>query len=141
MVSMVSPRFAPPANHFGHAGIVRVIDSGDVTVGANNLALNDTIKVFQVKKGFRVTGVMLVAGDLETGTTLTLSVGDLADDDRFLAASAVGQAGGTANTLAATGLAYKFTADTDIYVKVKAAATTPTGGAIRVHLQGVEESV
>lgn len=143
MASITNPRYAPPAAHFGLAGTVKVIDSGSVALATGNLVLNDTHKLFQVKKGFCVTGVLLSADDLDSNGTplVSLTLGDLADDDRFVAATTIGRTGGVTNTLASTGLGYVFTADTDVYLKVTAAAATAQAGNVRAALTGYERTV
>jgi hypothetical protein len=143
MASITSPRYAQMAAHFGNAGIMKNIDSGDVSLSTANLALNDSHKLFQVKKGFCVTGVLLSSTDVDTnGTpTVTMSLGDVGNPARFVAASTIGQTGGVTNTLAATGLGYVFPVDTDIFLRIPAAAATAAAGTVRAVLVGYERTV
>lgn len=137
MATLNNPKYAL-AQTWGNAGMLKALDSGDIAVPATNLAANDLIKVFRAPKGFIVTGAYLYATDLDTnGTpTLTLALGDLADDDRFVAASTIGQAGGTTITLASAGAGYVFAEDTDVYIKAKAASATAAAGTVRCALIG-----
>jgi hypothetical protein len=68
--------------------------------------------------------------------TLAFHVGDSGDDDRFLSASNIGQAGTTATTLASTGVLYQFTAETEIVVKTSTAAATAAAGTLDLYLIG-----
>jgi hypothetical protein len=60
-----------------------------------------------------------------------IQLGDAGDADRIAVAVNTGQAGGTLTTLAATGLLYQYTEDTDIVMTASTAAvglptTAPT---------------
>ncbi len=89
------------------------------------LVINDVIQMVKVPKNCTVTDVKLIVDDLDTGTTITLSVGNGDDPDYFISASTVGQAGGVARADAATGFPLALTANDTIDVLVAAA---PTGG-------------
>src|SRR6516162_5978393 len=95
-------------------GTITVLNS-DVT-GAGNVVV-----AFRVPAGFIATGINITVPDLDTGTTLTISVGDSVTPGRLISASTIGQAGGTVSTLAGTGSYYLYTADTDILVTFPAA--------------------
>ena len=112
--------------------------------------ITDYINMGWVPKGFRVTGCTITAEDMDTSTGLTLDVGDAGDQDRLIAASAVGQANtlkvdslrpsaitGAEPTL---GFGYKYTADTLIVVTALAAPSgTGSAGYVLVSLRGVIE--
>lgn len=83
-----------------------------------------------VPAGARILAVNLAARDADSGTSLTLDVGDAADDNRLVAAATIGQAGGISTALVATtGIGYQYTAATEIQVTPAAAATGSSGTA------------
>jgi hypothetical protein len=96
------------------------------------VALNAQCAIMRVPKGFNLQSWSGTVGDLDTGATLMLAIGDSANNARFLAANAIGQAGGALPALALTGAAlpYVFTDDTDILATATVAAAglgpTPT---------------
>jgi hypothetical protein len=76
---------------------------------------------------------------LDTGgtKTLTISVGDSANNARFVSASNAGQAGGAITTLAAGAAYYTFPIDTTILLTFPAGSTTPAAGSItNFYLEG-----
>jgi hypothetical protein len=125
----------------GNQGFSRTMKclGDDVALVAADLALNATVALFVAPKGFVLTSLSVVTPDMDTNgsPTLTFAVGDAGDDDRFIATGATtGQAGGTNTTLAATGLNYEFTADTEIVWKTAAAAATAAAGTIKPRFFG-----
>lgn len=77
----------------------------------------------KLPKNARVVGVTLNANDCDTGTSLTLDVGDAADDNRLISAATIGQAGGVSTALVVTtGMIWKTTAETEIVVSAAAAS-------------------
>lgn len=113
----------PQAGSQGFARTKKVFGGPAVTVIAADVALNGAVALARVPKGFTLQSYSLVVGDLDTGTTLMLKVGDALDDDRIAVAANTGQAGGTLTTLAATGLLYTYPEDTDIIMTASVAAT------------------
>ncbi len=59
------------------------------------LAADDVIQMVDVFAGETVHDVKLKTGDFDTGTAIVLGVGDGSDTDKYIAASTVGQAGGS----------------------------------------------
>lgn len=120
----------PQGGGQGFARTKKVFNGGTVTLVAGDVALNAQTAVARLPKGFVLQSYSAVIGDCDTGTTLVLKLGDAGDDDRIMAAATTGQAGGTNTTLAAAGLNYEYTADTDILLTASTAATglgaTPT---------------
>ena len=96
------------------------------------MIINDVIQMVKVPKNSTVTDVILVVDDLDSGTDLTLSVGTGDNDDYFIVANTVGQAGGLARSSAATAFPLAFTADDTIDVKVIAAAGTSVAGTVNL---------
>jgi hypothetical protein len=128
----------PQVGNQGFSRTMKCLGS-DVALATTDLALNKTVALFVVPKGFVLTSLSVVVPDMDSnGTpTLTFAIGDAGDDDRFIATGATtGQAGGTNTTLASTGLNYEFTADTEIVWKTSAAAATAVAGTIQPRLFG-----
>jgi hypothetical protein len=115
----------------GFARTKKVFGGGAVTLVAADVALNGTVAIARVPKGFVLQSYSLVIGDADTGATLMIQLGDINDVDRIAVAVNTGQAGGTLTTLASTGLLYQYTEDTDILMTASTAAvglptTAPT---------------
>lgn len=128
----------PQAGPQGFARTMKCLGS-DVDLVVGDLAINKTVGLFVVPKGFVLTSLSVVVPDLDSNgaPALTFAIGDAADDDRFIATGATtGQAGGTNTTLAATGLNYEFTEDTEIVWKTIAAAATAVAGTIKPRFFG-----
>lgn len=105
------------------------------------LIINDVIKLAQIPAGCFLDDFLVDFPDLDTATTMTVSLGDNTTANRWLSASTVAQAGGKVNGLvtgiAATLPAYFATADS-FNAKVIAAPTTGTSttsirGNIKYH--------
>src|SRR6478735_10252327 len=79
-----------------------------VTLSATDLVTGNIVEAFVVPAGFTVTGILAVASDMDSGSALTLSVGDSGSGTRFLNASTIGQTGTTTSTLASTGVLYNY---------------------------------
>lgn len=97
---------------------------------ATALVINDVIEMIPVPAGATVAEMFLATDDLDTGTTIVLAVGDGDDDDRYIAGSTIGQAGGNASigagiTAASVACIHTYSAADTIDVKV---TTAPTGG-------------
>lgn len=118
----------------GNQGFARTMKClGDnVALVAADLALNKTVGLFVAPKGFVLTSVSVVVPDLDTNgsAAIVFAIGDAVDDDRFISGATTAQAGGTNTTLAAAGLNYEFTADTEIVWKTTTAAATAAAGTI-----------
>lgn len=117
-------------------GYHKVFETYEASVA---LVINDIIQMVKVPKGATVTDLDLSVDDLDTGAALTLSVGDGTTADRFIKTSTIGQAGGTVSlgsgntgAAAADALAYQYTDDDTIDVKVIAAPAGGGTGTIRL---------
>jgi hypothetical protein len=111
-----------------------------VNLTAADVVLNAQCAVMRVPKGFNLQAWSGTVGDLDTGATLSFSIGDngypalgiAANLARFMATNTVGQAGGALPALALTGAAlpYEFPDDTDILLTSTVASVglgpTPT---------------
>lgn len=104
-----------------------------ITVTAGQLTLGALFGNVRVPKGAEIAFVQLDADDLDTGTAITLEVGDAGDTDRLLVANTIAQTGAApvGPTIAKTGFGYRYAEETLISVRVAAAPTTAAGGVIR----------
>lgn len=110
--------------------------------GAANLTINSQHKLFKAAEACFVSDFSLVSDQLDTHATptLTLDVGTDSDDDEFIAASTVGQTGGTeltntASTGTATEAGFPLAAGEYIIISVKAAAATAAAGQTTVRFK------
>lgn len=127
----------PQAGPQGFARTMKCFGA-DIDLVTGDLALNKTTGIFVVPKGFVLTSLSCVVPDLDSNGSpaLVFAIGDATDDDRFITGATTGQAGGTNTTLAATGLNYEFTDDTEIVFKATTAAATAVAGTIKPRLFG-----
>ncbi len=114
---------------------------GTTAIVAGDLVAGGVVQLFIVPKGFVATGCYVAADKLDTdgAPTVTVQIGDSGSATRFTAALTTAQAGGntgTTNAIAATGLYYKFLADTIIQATFVAGAATPAAGNLTVYLSG-----
>jgi len=123
----------PQVGPMGFAGTSKTIGRV-VTVTATDNTTGNTIGAFKVPAGFTVTGIIAVPTDMDSGANMTISVGDAASGVRYLSASTMGQAATTTTTLAATGLLFLNTVDTEILVTITVQGTA--AGTIALYLQG-----
>jgi hypothetical protein len=109
-----------------------------VTMTATDLVTANTVGAFKVPAGFTVTGIIAVSTDMDTGTNaMTLSVGDATLGTRYLSGAALGQsAAQTVTTLAATGLLFLNTVDTEILITVTLGPTVAAAGTLSLYLVG-----
>ena len=137
----------PAAGQYASARIRKVLgpnltSAGTTTPGSLAVTVADfntsgnSVSVFRVPAGFTVTGLNVTLPALDSGATLTLSLGDAASLTRFLNASTVGRAGGSITALAG-GSYFTYPVDTDILLTSTAAATTGAAGTItNFYLEG-----
>lgn len=128
----MAPRKAyaqPQAGSMGFARTKKVFGGPTITLVAADVALNAQVAVMRAPKDFVVTSMNAVFGACDSGATLSMSIGDAANNARFAATSTTPRAGGTVN-LVASGVGYQFPDDTDILLTSTAAAAglgaTPT---------------
>jgi hypothetical protein len=129
---IMAPRQAyaqPQAGSQGFARTKKVYGGPTFNLIAADVALNAQVAALRVPAMFVVTSMNAIFGACDSGATLTMSVGDSANNARFAAASTTPRAGGTV-TLVGTALGYQFPIDTDILLTTAAAAAglgaTPT---------------
>lgn len=98
------------------------------------LVINDVIQMVKVPVGATILDVILGVDDLDSGTDVTLSVGDGTTVNRFISAATIGQGGGVVRlgqgitgAAAADCVGYEYAAEDTIDIKVIAAPTGGTG--------------
>jgi hypothetical protein len=96
------------------------------------LVLDDVIQMVKIPVGAIIQEVILSVDDLDGATSLTLSVGDGDDPNRYIQASTIGQAGGTARMAMVTTIDchnYTYTADDtiDVHAEAVSGSETATG--------------
>lgn len=95
--------------------------------------LNTLYNMMVLPKNAVVVQAWIRSADIDgdASPTVVLALGDSGDDDRLVTGYTGGQTGAAAaGTLAATGLGYKYTADTLIQLKLTTAAATIASGAV-----------
>lgn len=119
-----------PANSHGLASECKVAFA-TVTCSAAP-ATTDTINFFDLPAGAVVVGATLMASDMDTnGTpTITLNVGDSGSATRYFSASTVAQAGTLSSAVATTGLGQAYTTKTRIVCVPQANAATGAAGTV-----------
>lgn len=112
-----------------------VVEGEEIAVTAAQLTLGALFGNIKVPKGAQIAWVMLDATDLDTGGSpaITLSIGDVGDDDRLLTANTIAQSGATVvgPTIAKTGFGYTYPDETLVQVKVAVIPATAAGGTIK----------
>lgn len=106
-----------------------------VNVSVADNVTGNTIGAFTVPKGFLVTGIVAVGTDMDSATAMLLAIGDAGSSTRYIA-SLNTQAAVTSTTLAATGLLFLNTVDTEILITVATQAGTPVAGTVTLYLLG-----
>jgi hypothetical protein len=111
-----------------------------ISVTAAQLTLGAAFGNLRVPAGAEIAFVQLQATDIDSGTAVTLSIGDAGSTTRLLAANNVGQAGGVVGpTIAATGFGYRYPAETLVQVYVAVAPGTAVGGTINYIIHYVSQ--
>ena len=136
----MADRIAYAQPQAGGQGFARTMKTfgGAVALLATDPVTGNTVRLLKVPRGFVCTGVYLALTDIDTNGTPTVAVtlGDAASAARLVASSTIGQAGGSTTTLAATGLYYQFTDDTDIVLAFGTGAATAAAGTATCYLSG-----
>ena len=122
----------------GPAGNVKTFDFGTQTIAAADLALDRVVALGKIPSGFVLMSIIYVVTDMDTNgaPALAFDIGDSGSAARFVSAATTGQAGGTGTTLAAAGLYYEFTAETEILWHTQTASATAAAGTIRLFMTG-----
>lgn len=110
-------------------------------VAVSTAATTDVLEFGYVPIYARIVDATLIATDIDTGATptVTINVGDSGDVDRLFAASTIGQTGGVARMATTTGFGHRYGATTLITGAFAAAAATAAAGTITLILTYVVE--
>jgi hypothetical protein len=125
----------PQVGPQGFARTVKTIGRA-VTIGTTDNVTGNTVGAFTVPPGFTVQSLYAVSSDLDSGAGMVVNIGDSAVAARLLSASALGQNTTAVTTVAAAGLLYKYTAETEILITISTQAATPVAGTITIYLTG-----
>src|SRR4029077_2773733 len=127
----------PQAGPQGFARTMKVYGRSVNILVPDLATINNVVGCFVVPAGFVLTGLLTTTvPDLDTGATLTLSLGDAALPTRILNASNIGQAGGAMPAAAAGAFLYRYPIDTEIILTATAAAAGGIATAVPIYIQG-----
>lgn len=107
-----------------------------VTVALTTAMINnadDDVGLLYVPAGAIIqdVGLSLTEIDTDGSPAVVVDVGDAADEDRLIAASTIGQAGGATKAIALAGFMHKYTTRTQLRLYIKTAAATPAAGTAK----------
>lgn len=124
----------PQVGPQGFANTVKTIGRVVSISVADNVTAN-TVGAFVLPAGFTVTGILGSATDMDTGTAMLITIGDSGSANRYVT-SLNTQAAVTSLTLAAAGLLYKNTVDTEVLITIATQAGTPVAGTVTLYFTG-----
>lgn len=124
----------PQTGPMGFVGTKKVVGR-TVTIGTADNVTANTIGAFKIPAGFTVTGILGSATDMDSGTAMLITVGDAGNAARYVA-SVSAQAAITSWTLAAAGLLFLNTVDTEVLITIATQAGTPVAGTATIFLEG-----
>lgn len=127
-------RKLPTPQAGGNLSIIR----NEFTVTALALVTGAVSRVLWVPAGFKLWGLIGKVADLDTGAALVWDLGDGLDQDLIVAASTVGRSAGNLDDddLAAAGIGYQFTVDSDILFTCTTQGSASQAGAAKLGLIG-----
>jgi hypothetical protein len=96
---------------------------------------NNVVGMFMIPRDFVVTG-MIGPAVPAFGTALVLSIGDPGSNNRYLASSTIGAAGGALPAMASTGLFFRTFADTEVQLLVATQSSAPVAGILELYFTG-----
>jgi len=124
----------PQVGPMGFASTMKTIGRTATITVADNVTAN-TVGLFKVPAGFTVTGILGSATDMDSGAAMLITIGDAGNAARYVASVST-QAAVTSWTLAAAGLLFLNTTDTEIILTIATQAATAVAGTVTVYLQG-----
>jgi hypothetical protein len=124
----------PQVGPMGFVGTKKVIGR-TVTISAADNVTGNTIGAFKLPPGFTVTGILGSATDMDAGAAMLITVGDAANAARYVA-SVSAQAAIASWTLAAAGLLFLNTVETEVLITIATQAATPAAGTATIYLEG-----
>jgi len=136
-IQMTPPKFPVSGPGIGGRSIkVERAEYNAATQGA--VAAGDTVQLFKLHPGFRVTSGFVQVKNGGLGAGVTATVGDTAVPDRYFASSSLA-AVGTTTAIAETGRDYLTPRAYTIVNLNVAGATTNTTGSVVVEIHGYIE--
>jgi len=124
----------PQVGPMGFVGSQKVIGRV-VNVSVADNVTGNTIGAFKVPAGFTATGVIMTVTDMDSGAAGLIAIGDAASSTRYIASTSI-QAASTVTTLAATGLLFLNTVDTEILITIATQSGTAVAGTVTLYLIG-----
>lgn len=124
----------PQVGPMGFAGTMKIVGRTATITVADNVTAN-TVGLFKVPAGFTVTAILGSATDMDSGAAMLITIGDAANAARYVASVST-QAAVASWTLAAAGLLFTNTADTEIILTIATQAAGAVAGTVTVLLQG-----
>ena len=124
----------PQVGPMGFANTQKVIGRVVTITTADNVTGN-TIGAFKVPAGFTVTGIIGSATDMDSGAAMLITIGDSGNAARYVASVST-QAAVASWTLAAAGLLYLNTVDTEVLITIATQAATAVAGTMTIYLTG-----
>lgn len=138
MTTVNSTQVAAAQPMYGHglAGNIKVAFSQAATPAA--FTTTDTLNMHYLPAGARVLYSILECTDIDSGTTITLNVGDAGSATRYFSASTVGQAATSAVETTTTGIGYSNASKTLVTVVPAAGPATSAGTLTLIQLYVIE---
>lgn len=124
----------PQVGPMGFANNMKTIGRVVTITVADNVTAN-TVGAFKVPAGFTVTGVIMIVTDMDSGAAGLIAIGDAASSTRYIASTSI-QAASTVVALAATGLLFLNTVDTEILITIATQSGTAIAGTVTLYLSG-----
>lgn len=106
-----------------------------VTIGTADNVTGNTVGAFKLPAGFTVTGIIGSATDMDSGAAMLITIGDAGSANRYVT-SLNTQAAVSSLTLAAAGLLYLNTVETEVLITIATQAGTAVAGTVTLYLQG-----
>jgi hypothetical protein len=125
----------PQAGAEGFARTKKVF-GGAYSVLATDVVASGQVSIAMIPKDFVLQSIFGTFPDLDTGATLTASVGDAASANRLVNASAGAQTGAAVPALIAGAVGYQYPADTEIILSFPAGPAGATAGSGTFFMEG-----
>ena len=106
-----------------------------VTITTADNVTGNTIGAFVLPANFVITGIFGSATDMDSGAAMLITIGDAGSANRYVT-SLNTQSAVSSLTLAATGLLFQTTADTEVLITIATQAGTAVAGTVTVFLEG-----
>lgn len=132
MATLNSAQTAAGVQPIVPVGNVEAVAYGEYALSAA-LAAADVVQMVKVPKGAYITGGTLAADDLDSGTTITVAVGDGGSTARYIASGSTALQSGTVTAFnVPAGFGYQYTADDTVDILIVAGPSTATTGTLRL---------